>query len=100
MVLYQICVFSALGKKVCVDDHGSVFTKAVIVNSPSTASPAHKNVKQENKLSIVSDVPTVQQTWGILIISFTPNFGSNWPITRFYFISGTKFSKSFFKNLL
>ena len=29
---------------------------------------------------------------GILIISFTPNFGSNWPITRFYFISGTKFS--------
>jgi hypothetical protein len=21
-----------------------------------------------------------------------PNFGSNWPITRFYFISGTNFS--------
>ena len=57
----------SLGKKVCVDDHGSVFTKAVIVNSPSTASPAHKNVKQENKLSIVSDVPTVQQTWPPLL---------------------------------
>ena len=42
----------SLGKKVCVNDHGSVgFTKAVIVNSPSTASPAHKKVKQENKLS-------------------------------------------------
>ena len=41
----------SLGKKVCVDDHGSVFTKAVIVNSPTTASPAHKKVKQENKLS-------------------------------------------------
>jgi hypothetical protein len=38
-------------KKVCVDDHGSVFTKAVIVNSPTTAIPAHKKVKQENKLS-------------------------------------------------
>jgi hypothetical protein len=41
----------SLGKKVCVEDHGSVFTKAVIVNSPSTASPAHKKVKQENQLS-------------------------------------------------
>jgi hypothetical protein len=41
----------SLGKKVCVDDHESVFTKAVIVNSPTTASPAHKKVKQENKLS-------------------------------------------------
>jgi hypothetical protein len=29
---------------------------------------------------------------GILIISFTPNYCSNWPITRFYFISGTKVS--------
>ena len=29
---------------------------------------------------------------GIPIISFTPNFGSNWAITRFYFISGTKLS--------
>jgi hypothetical protein len=41
----------SFGKKVCVDDHGSVFTKAVIVNSPSTASPGHKKVKQENKLT-------------------------------------------------
>ena len=53
----------SLGKKVCVDDHGSVFTKAAIVNSPSTASPAHKKVKQENKLSIVSDVPTVHRCY-------------------------------------
>ena len=63
----------SLGKKVCVDDHGSVFTKAVIVNSPTTASPAHKKVKQENKLSPKAkqnpfenvDVGDISETFGI-----------------------------------
>ena len=63
----------SLGKKVCVDDHGSVFTKAVIVNSPTTAIPAHKKVKQENKLSPKTkqnlfenvDVGDISETFGI-----------------------------------
>jgi hypothetical protein len=63
----------SLGKKVCVDDHGSVFTKAVIVNSPSTSGPAHKKVKQENKLSPKAkqnlfenvDVGDISETFGI-----------------------------------
>jgi hypothetical protein len=32
------------GKKICVDDHGSVFTKAVIVNSPPTCSHCSTNM--------------------------------------------------------
>jgi hypothetical protein len=84
----------SLGKKVCVDDHESVFTKAVIVNSPTTASPAHKKVKQENKLSPKAkqnlfenvDVGDISEIFGIdslsLNISLSYTFKSTYIIIK------------------